>query len=85
MGDPRILRSGTRALEMLEELFGSIQISSVQVVVYVLEKAHKLCALYRLSNVSRVCPLKQVQYMSDWRWSFLVLSWKIVEQNCRNR
>ena len=39
MGDPRSLRSGTCALELLEELFGSIQISSVQDAVYALGKA----------------------------------------------
>ena len=34
----------------------------------------------RLSGVSPMLPWKQFQCWSDWRWPFLVLSWKIVER-----
>jgi len=55
MGDPRILTSGTCALELSEELFGSVQISSVQIVVLALEKAHimrSVPSLKRFPSVS---------------------------------
>ena len=55
MGDPRSLRSGTCALELLEELFGSIQISSVQDAVYALGKT-------RMRSIPSLKPFPSVSF-----------------------